>query len=126
MMLRKPDQGLWWSSVTGMLEDGETLEAAAHRELLEETGLTGKLVPLGFSHAFWVDPRLVGLPAGEPSFNTEACFHVEVPASAQVKLGPEEHSEYRWCSIPEARELMLWEGSRHALGLLERQLAAVS
>ena len=122
MMLRRPDHGLWWSSVTGMVEAGETLEAAARRELLEETGLRGQLRLLDLSHTFWVDPKLLGLPEGEPRFNTETCFQAEVPADAQVELAPEEHTEYRWCSIPEARELTPWEGSRMALGLLERQL----
>jgi lipoyl(octanoyl) transferase len=124
MMLRRPDQGLWWSSVTGMVEEGEAPEAAAHREVLEETGLAGRLLPLDFSHAFWVDPKLIGLPEGEPRFNTETCFHAEVPSTAQVRLALDEHSEYRWCSIPEARELMLWEGSKTSLRLLERQLVA--
>jgi lipoyl(octanoyl) transferase len=123
MMLRRPDQGLWWSSVTGMLEPGETPEAAAHRELLEETGLSCTLLPLNFSHTFWVDARLIGLPDGEPRFNKETCFHAEVPFEACVRLALDEHSEYRWCSIPEARELMLWEGSKAALRLLERELA---
>jgi lipoyl(octanoyl) transferase len=123
MMLRRPDQGLWWSSVTGMVEEGETLEAAAHRELLEETGLTGKLQPLGFSHAFWVDPKLIGLASGEPRFYTESCFHVEVQSCAPVHLAPEEHTECRWCSIAEARSLMLWEGSKAALKLLEKRLS---
>jgi lipoyl(octanoyl) transferase len=123
MMLRRPDQGLWWSSVTGMVEAGESLEEAAHRELREETGLSAKLHPLGFSHTFWVDAKLIGLPAGEPRFNTETCYHAEIPATAQVQLGLDEHSEFRWCSIPEARALMLWEGSKAALGLLEKLLS---
>jgi lipoyl(octanoyl) transferase len=120
MMLRRPDLGLWWSSVTGMLEPGESPEMAAHRELMEEAGLSGKLLPLNFSHTFWVDPKLRGFQAGEPRFNTETCFHVEVPADAVVRLASEEHTEYRWCSPQEAHELMLWEGAKTALKLLSR------
>ena len=122
VMLRQPDQGLWWSSVTGMLEPGETPEAAAHRELLEETGLTGTLHPLGFTHSFWMDPRILGLPAGEPRFNTELCYHLEVAPDAEVHLALNEHSEYRWCGFEEAYDLMMWEGSKAALALLGRKL----
>ncbi|MBI4913548.1 MAG: lipoyl(octanoyl) transferase LipB [Acidobacteria bacterium] len=122
MMLRQPDQGLWWSSVTGMLEDGEEPEAAAHREVLEETGLRGTLRPLGLVHSFWVDPALIRFPDDEPRFNTETCFHMEVEGDQELRLDPSEHSEHRWCSVPEAKALMRWEGSRAALGLLAREL----
>ena len=122
VMLRRPDHGLWWSSVTGMLEPGETPEAAAHRELLEETGLSGSLASLDFTHTFWMDPRILGLPPGEPRFNTEICFHLEVPAGAQVVLSPEEHTEYRWCTFEDAHDLMMWEGSKAALARLGRLL----
>lgn len=123
MMLRTPETGLWWQSVTGMLEAGETPEAGAHRELLEETGLT----PIGFrdlglSHSFWVDPAVVRFPDPEPRFNTETCFAVEVAHGASVQLNPSEHTEFRWCLWQEAMQLMHWEGSKAALRLLAQQL----
>jgi 8-oxo-dGTP pyrophosphatase MutT (NUDIX family) len=59
----------------------------------------------------------------EPIFNTETCFHMEVPPAAQVALNTAEHSEYRWCAPEEAMELMIWEGSKAALG---RLLAIIS
>lgn len=122
MMLRQPRTGLWWGSVTGRLEPGEHPEETAHRELREETGLEGRLTPLGFDHTFWVDPVILNLPAGEPRFNTETCFHMEVPAWAQVQLDLSEHSEYRWCSQAEAQSLMHWEGGKAALRRLAELL----
>jgi lipoyl(octanoyl) transferase len=122
MMLRQPSQGLWWSSVTGMVEPGEGLAEAAHRELAEETGLTGTLTPLNFIHSFWMDPAILGLPPGPLRFNTETCFHMEVDAAAQVRLSLDEHSEFRWCAIEEAHSLMLWDGSRTALLRLRKLL----
>jgi lipoyl(octanoyl) transferase len=122
MMLRVPEHGLWWQSVTGMMEPGETPEQTAHRELREETGLTGTLRPLGLSHSFWVDPTIVHFPDAEPRFNTETCFSMEVSAEAQVCLEPLEHSEFKWCELAEANALMKWEGAKASLKLLETWL----
>jgi len=124
MMLRVPEHGLWWQSVTGMMEPGETPEQTAHRELAEETGLTGTLRPLGLSHSFWVDPAIVRFPDAEPRFNTEVCFSMEVAPDAQVRLEPLEHSEYLWCGLDQAQERMKWEGSKAAVALLRDALAS--
>ena len=122
IMLRVPAHGLWWQSVTGMMEPDETPEQTAHRELREETGLTGTLRPLGLAHSFWVDPAIVRFPDDEPRFNTETCFSMEVAPSAEVCLEPSEHSEYLWCGLDEAQARMKWEGSKAAVGLLRATL----
>jgi len=122
LMLRVPEHGLWWQSVTGMMEPGETPEQTAHRELAEETGLTGTLRPLGLSHSFWVDPAIVRFPDAEPRFNTEVCFAMEVAPEAQVRLEPLEHSDYFWCGLDEAQDRMKWEGSKAAVALLRNAL----
>ncbi len=124
MMLRVPSHGLWWQSVTGMTDPGETYEETAHRELLEETGLTGKLTPLPLKHSFWVDSSIIHFPDPEPRFNTETCFHMEVPRDSPVRLALDEHSEFRWCGFKEAYDLMRWEGSKAALKLLEKELGS--
>ena len=122
MMLRVPSHGLWWQSVTGMMEPGEDPEQTAHRELMEETGLTGTLRPLGLSHSFWVDSTIIRFPDPEPRFNTEICFSMEVAPEAVVRLEPAEHSEYFWCGLDEAHDLTKWEGSKAAIRLLQAAL----
>jgi len=124
MMLRVPSHGLWWQSVTGMMEPGEEPEQTAHRELMEETGLTGTLRPLGLSHSFWVDSTIIHFPDPEPRFNTEICFSMEVAPEAVVRLEPAEHSEYFWCGLAEAHDLTKWEGSKAAIRLLQTALQA--
>jgi lipoyl(octanoyl) transferase len=123
MMLRCPSEGQWWSSVTGMIEPGETPEMAANREVMEEAGLSGNLIAMELQHTFWLNPQQQSLPdigqtpqeQAEPLFNTETCFQMEVPANSKVDLNTTEHSEYRWCTPNEALTLMSWEGSRAAL-----------
>jgi 8-oxo-dGTP pyrophosphatase MutT (NUDIX family) len=107
-----------------MMEPGESPEETARRELKEETGLAGLLRPLDLSHSFWVDPSIVRFPDDEPRFNTEICFSMEVPADAEVQLELSEHSEFKWCGISEALDLMKWEGSKAALGILKVSLQA--
>ncbi|HXC15933.1 MAG TPA: lipoyl(octanoyl) transferase LipB [Holophagaceae bacterium] len=119
MMLRQPLHGRWWSSVTGMVEPGESLETTCRRELMEEAGIAPmRLEPLELAHSFWVDPAIVRFPDPEPRFNTETCFHAEVAADAAVSLGLEEHETFRWCAPAEALELMRWEGAKAALRAL--------
>lgn len=123
MMLRQPWHGRWWSSVTGMVEAGESLEAACRRELAEETGLLPlRLEPLELAHSFWVDPTIVRFPDPEPRFNLETCFHAEVAPDAVVSLDLEEHESFRWCAPAEAFELMRWEGAKAALRTLAAKL----
>jgi len=122
MMLRCPSDGVWWSSSTGMVEDGEMPEAAAIRETQEECGLIGKIQPLDFKHTFWMDPRLEKISSDEPQFCTENCFHIEVAPDAFVSLNPMKHSEYRWCALEAAIRLTAWEGSKTALKKLMRYL----
>lgn len=47
--LKQPYYG-YWGHPTGKIRWGETLEEAGARELMEETGLTADLIPLGFYH----------------------------------------------------------------------------
>ncbi len=116
MMLRQPRHGRWWSSVTGMMEPGESPAASCLREIKEETGLAPlRLEALDLSHSFWVDPAIVRFPDPEPRFNMETCFHAEVAPDAAVNLDLEEHETFRWCAPEEALELMRWEGAKAAL-----------
>lgn len=123
MMLRVPEHGAWWQSVTGMMEPGETPEETAFRELQEETSLSGHLQIMPLEHTFWFDPALISFPDDEPRFNSETCFQVEVAPDAAVRLAPDEHSEYRWCGLDEAYDLMKWEGSKACVQLLKAHLA---
>jgi predicted metal-dependent hydrolase len=81
--------GDWaWTPPSGARQPGEDIEAAARRELLEETGLELSLTPTELGSAEW---RL---------------FHAETAADARVVLD-EEHDRYRWVSAEEAARICL-------------------
>lgn len=95
-----------WQGVTGSIEPGETAWQAALRELEEETGLN----PL---RMWTVDHVNLFYEASTDSLQTIPVFGVEVDR-AEVNLS-REHKAYRWCTVDEAAELLLWNHQRQGL-----------
>ena len=52
---------------------------------------------------------------------TVGCFLVDAPEGWEPLLN-DEHDEYRWCTFPEALELLYWDDTREALRILAAQL----
>lgn len=100
---RAPEGGGYWHAIAGGVEPGEEWEAAARRELREETGLVAdELRPIGeFSYVpeAWEDAR-------GPRVLVHG-FVVDVPAGWEPQLD-REHDDYRWCTRDEAIELLFW------------------
>jgi 8-oxo-dGTP pyrophosphatase MutT (NUDIX family) len=90
---RVPSGGGYWHGISGAVERGETFAEAAERELREETGFSGNVVPL--------DSPFVYLDI------TVHTFLVDVPTGWEPELN-EEHDDYRWCTQDEAVELLHW------------------
>lgn len=127
LLLRRTERdGGFWQPVTGIIEPDETPEAAAGRELEEETGLAGPVIDLGYVRDFRIDRKYVGGSGPHPWINREHAFAVEVPDETDVRLSPAEHAEYLWTGLGEAREKMKWNGNRKALDLLERRIKAAA
>jgi dATP pyrophosphohydrolase len=100
---RSPDGGGYWHTIAGGVEPGEEWEAAARRELREETGHDAEaLDALGkFSYVpeAWEDN-------GAEQVDVRA-FLVDVEPGWEPELD-HEHDDYRWCSRDEAMELLFW------------------
>ena len=109
MLQRVPEKGGFWQLVTGTLKPGESAQAAAARELFEETGF--KLAPqaLNYVQAFafgdHAPPRLMKAHA----------FVARVDAHAEARLAPAEHSQARWAEFEEALEQLPFEGLKETL-----------
>jgi 8-oxo-dGTP pyrophosphatase MutT (NUDIX family) len=96
-----------WSYPKGKLEEGETFEEAALREVHEETGLTCRLVRF-IGHTEYIDRK------GRPK---AVAYWVMAP-EAGVFAPNEEVDELRWLGLEEAADLLSYERDRELLAVL--------
>jgi dihydroneopterin triphosphate diphosphatase len=101
---RKPPG--FWQSVTGSLEWGEGADAAASRELEEETGITqGTLRNLHWSQEYEILPSFGKKYAPGITRNLEHAFALELPQRVPVTMSDYEHAQYLWLPAAAAIEM---------------------
>jgi dihydroneopterin triphosphate diphosphatase len=91
----------FWQSVTGSLEWGESSDAAARREVIEETGIRhGVLVNLQWTQVYEILPAFGKVYAPGVTRNLEHAFSLRIACPVPVTLS--EHVQYRWTSARDA------------------------
>jgi len=107
-----------WSLPKGHLEPGETPEAAALREIEEETGIAGRAVgPLG-TLRYPITGR-----SGRPTIKVVTHFLVVArnPTAAPAPQ-PGEVDTVRWVPLAEAAALLHWPGDQEMIALAKQRL----
>lgn len=104
VLLRAPERGGYWHLPSGGVEDGETAAEAAARELEEETTLRASVEPLDLELGYET-------PAGRVRVDA---FSAQAPPGWEPVLD-EEHTDYRWCLLDGAIELLAYEEPRVAV-----------
>jgi 8-oxo-dGTP diphosphatase len=95
-----------WLPVGGELEPGETPLEAARRELLEESGLEGRFVPLAGA-ADGEPPGFLGYEehvAGAKGLHMNFVFVADVDETAAIQPN-HEFADYRWIDAAEMADL---------------------
>jgi len=124
LLLRRIKPFDFWQSITGSLNDGESVADAARRELHEETGLSdaGTLSYAGIVRHFDIDPRWrYRFPPGVVQ-NREHEWRYRLTDCIDIQMDAEEHSEYRWCPIDAAIDCVWSWTNREALEGLRASL----
>jgi dATP pyrophosphohydrolase len=109
----------FWQSVTGSLEWGELADAAARREVIEETGITqGVLVNLQWTQVYEIMPVFGKVYAPGITRNLEHAFSLRLPQRVPVTLSESEHVQFRWASALDALETVSSSTNRNVIAEL--------
>jgi bis(5'-nucleosidyl)-tetraphosphatase len=112
-----------WDFPKGKIEEGETKQEAALRELMEETGLTAEIDDT-FEETFqYVFTDYDGQLAQKTVY-----FFVGKANSRDVKLS-DEHIDYTWLSYKDAVEQLTYDNAKELLkkadGYIQKQMSSV-
>jgi lipoyl(octanoyl) transferase len=116
LLRRSPERGGFWQQVTGCIEPGEAPDAAARRELLEETGTELPVRSLDYVHGFALSPMQARRAGGGLCTGQETAFVATPPEGFEPCLS-DEHCEWGWFSPQEATDRLPWAGLRRAVRL---------
>jgi lipoyl(octanoyl) transferase len=122
LLRRSAERGGFWQQVTGRIEPGETPEAAARRELGEETGADVPVVALGYRHAFALDPSVNRVRPGTLVIAEEVAFAARLPPGFAPRLS-DEHAEHLFAAVPDALARLRFAGLRRGVKLAAAALA---
>jgi dATP pyrophosphohydrolase len=100
LLLERVARPGYWQSVTGSIDwPDEPLEAAAAREVMEETGIDaarGTLKRWNIVYTFEIYGQWRHRFAPGVTHNTEHVFSLALPQRAEVRLAADEHGAHAW------------------------------
>jgi len=105
-----------WGFPKGKLDEGETDEAAARREIAEEAGLEHVILDDDFRHVVHYNYR-----RGRVLVKKEVIYFLARINSLEVHLSWE-HVAFLWVSLHEALDLVHYENARELLRKAHRHL----
>ncbi|HEX9397401.1 MAG TPA: dihydroneopterin triphosphate diphosphatase [Burkholderiales bacterium] len=119
LLLERAARPGYWQSVTGALDHAdEPLEAAARRELREETGIdaaAGRLERWNIVNSFEIFTQWRHRYAAGVTHNTEHVFGLLLPQRLPVTLAPQEHTAFQWLPWPAAAAACFSWSNRDAI-----------
>jgi dATP pyrophosphohydrolase len=129
LLLERAARPGFWQSVTGSLDwPEEALEAAAAREVREETGIgaqQGRLSRWNVANTFEIYAQWRHRFAPGVLHNTEHVFGLALAAPAAVALAEAEHVAFAWLPWRQAAEKCFSWSNRDAIRLLAERAGTV-
>jgi len=123
-IFQRADNELWWQGICGGLEDGETIETGARREIFEEAGISDKL-PLYRLDTESYLPAYIFHKQTQEIWGKDTVvipmYFFAMPFDGIIKIS-NEHKEFRWLPYKEAKELVYFHDQKTALWEVKERL----
>jgi dATP pyrophosphohydrolase len=123
-IFQRSDNSEWWQGICGGMEEGETLEESARRELYEEAGISDDLpiYPLD-THASL--PVSIFFEERQKRWGKDLLivpmYFYAMPFEGEITLS-DEHINVRWLTYDKAYELVSFSDQKVALWELNERL----
>ena len=116
LILKKNNGKDMWQSVTGSINDGESVDDAAKREVYEETGLNAdNIINCNKQYIFEIYEMWRYKYDDNVTHNTEHVFLLELDERKDIVIDKEEHVSYEWTSRVKAAEKVFSHTNRQAI-----------
>ncbi len=120
-IFQRSDMTVCWQGVCGGLEDNETLEEGARRELWEEAGIKGDFPLIPLESLCHLPSELFNVPWGDEVV-VVPMYSFGVPYDGEISLS-DEHIEVRWLEYEQAMELVYFDSQKTSLYELHTKLS---
>lgn len=123
LLLERADKTDFWQSVTGSIEEGESLSETALREVREETGIVlhpSQLNDWRHSTVYEIYPHWRHRYPPGVTENTEHTFSAQIASDTPVILT--EHTRYCWLPANEAAQKVFSPSNREAILALSEHI----
>jgi dATP pyrophosphohydrolase len=123
-IFQRADNELWWQGICGGVENSESIEEAARRELFEEAGINDDL-PLYPLETKSYLPAYIFREQIQAKWGKDVVvipmYFFAMPFDGVIKIS-DEHKQFMWLSYEEAEKLVYFHDQKTALWELKERL----
>jgi dATP pyrophosphohydrolase len=123
-IFQRSDNELWWQGICGGVEEGETIEVAARREIFEEAGIVERL-PLYPLETISYLPVYIFSEQIQTMWGKDLIvvpmYFFAMPFEGIIKIS-DEHKGFNWLSYEKAEKLVYFHDQKTALWELKERL----
>lgn len=123
-IFQRADNELWWQGICGGVEEGETIEAGARREIFEEAGIINELPLYRLDTESYLPANIFKIQIQEiwgRDIVVIPMYFFAMRYEGIIKIS-DEHKEYRWLSYEDAESLVYFHDQKTALWEVKERL----